>query len=231
MSAIAYIENEELRVKASLFLYGKYATEQLAGEIEAEINRMWNQPLVVVPVQVRYLKVRFLVKVGILTVEEAKQKMRDNLSHEVNFVRVEDANIVERSMMGHGLGQNSGHWLITDQLGRSTTAAHEFGHALGLPHPAQFDYRGTGYPPLMAPRGTLVDAVFQWNPLADAGAYGGTMNPVHRRVRQEEVLEVMARAVYTGSNFIIGEISNSYYDETGNVQNPAGTQPLTGFQV
>jgi len=221
MSAIAYIENEELRVKASLFLYGKYATEQLAGDIETEINRMWNQPLVVVPVQARYLKVRFQVEVNALTVEEAKQKMRDNLSHEVNFVRVEDANIAERSMMGHGLGQNSGHWLITDQLGRSTTAAHEFGHALGLPHPAQLDYRGTGYPPLMAPRGTLVDAIFQWNPLAEAGAYGGTMNPVHRRVRQEEVLEVMARALYTGDNFIIGEISNLYYDETGNVQNPA----------
>lgn len=231
MSAIAYIENEELLVKAGLFLYGKYATGQLAEEIEAEINRMWNQPLVVLPVEARYLKVRFHVEVSTLRADEVKAKMRDNLSHEVNFVRIEETNIVERSMMGHGLGQNSGHWLITDQLGRSTTAAHEFGHALGLPHPAQLDYRGTGYPPLMAPRGTLVDAVFQWNPLAEPGAYGGTMNPVHRRVRQEEVLEVMARATYTGSNFIIGEISNLYYDEIGYAQNPAGTQPLADFQV
>lgn len=228
MSAIAYIEDDEVRVKATLFLYGKYAAEPLARDIAAEINRMWNQPLVVVPVQTRYLKVRFLVHVEAVTVEEAKQKMRDNVSHEVNFVRVEDANIVERSMMGRGLGQNSGHWLISDQLGHSTTAAHEFGHALGLPHPAQLDYRGTGYPPLMAPRGTLVDAVFQWNPQAEPGAYGGTMNPVHRRVRQEEVMEVMARAIFTGDNFIIGEIANLYYDEVGNIP---GTQPFTGFYV
>lgn len=220
MSAIAYIEEGELRVKAVLFLYGKYAGEQLARDIEAEINRMWNQPLVVVPVLTHYLKVRFRVQVQPVTVEEARQKMRDNLSHEVNFVRVEDTNIVERSMMGQGLGQNSGHWLITDQLGHSTTAAHEFGHALGLPHPRELNYRGTGYPPLMAPRGTLVDAVFQWNPLAEPGAYGGTMNPVHRRVRQEEVLDVMGRAVFTGDSFIIGEISNLYYNETGNPENP-----------
>lgn len=220
MSAIAYIEDDEIRVKADIFLYGKYAGDALAADIEAEINRMWNQPLVVVPVQNRYLKVSFHVGVQPVTVEEAKQKMRENRSHEVNFVRVEDANIVERSMMGMGLGQNSGHWLITDQLGQSTTAAHEFGHALGLPHPRQLDYRGTGYPPLMAPRGTLVDAVFQWNPLAEPGAFGGTMKPVHRRVRQEEVLEVLARAVRVQNNFIIGEISNLYFDETGNAGEP-----------
>lgn len=231
MSAIAYIEEEELRVKATLFLYGKYATEQLAHDIEAEINRMWNQPLVVLPVQTRYLKVRFQTQVRAITVEEAKQKMQENRSHEINFVRVEDANMVERSMMGMGLGQNSGHWLITDQLGQSTTAAHEFGHALGLPHPARLDYRGTGYPPLMAPRGTLVDAVFQWNPLAEPGAYGGTMNPVHRRVRQEEVLEVMARAIFTGDNFIIGEISNLFFDEMGNAETPGSSQPFAGFNV
>lgn len=231
MSAIAYIEEDELRVKATLFLYGKYAGEQLALEIASEINGMWNMPLVVVPVKTRYLKVRFQVQVQAVTTEEARQKMCENGSHEVNFVRVEDANIVERSMMGRGLGQNSGHWLITDQLGRSTTAAHEFGHALGLPHPEQLDYRGTGYPPLMAPRGTLVDAVFQWNPLAEPGAYGGTMNPVHRRVRQEEVLEVMARATFTGDNFIIGEISNLFYDERGNAENPFGAQPFAGFRV
>lgn len=231
MSAIAYIEEDELRVKATLFLYGKYAGERLAADIASEINGMWNQPLAVVPVQARYLKVRFEVHVQAVTIDEARQKMCENRSHEVNFVRVEDANMTERSMMGRGLGQNSGHWLITDQLGHSTTAAHEFGHALGLPHPEQLDYRGTGYPPLMAPRGTLVDAVFQWNPLAEPGAYGGTMNPVHRRVRQEEVLEVMARATFTKSNFIIGEISNLFYNETGHAENPFGAQPFTGFRV
>ncbi|WP_367915285.1 hypothetical protein [Leadbetterella sp. DM7] len=215
MSAIAYIEEGEIRVKAVIFLYGKYADAPLAQAIEAEINRMWNAPEVVIPVRMQLLTVRFRVEVEPVSLEEARQKMQDNRSHEVNFVRVEDANIVERSMMGRGLGQNSGHWLITDQLGQSTTAAHEFGHALGLPHPHQLDYRGTGYPPLMAPRGTLVDAVFQWNPLAEPGAYGGTMNPVHRRVRPEEIMDVLARAEFNGDYFIIGEISNYFYDETG----------------
>ena len=217
MSAIAFLEEEEFRIKAIIYLYGTYASDLMAQAIENEINFMWNQPLVVVPVNMGYYKVRFQVKVFSETNERVKEMMLTNNSHEVNFVRIEEKNITERSMMGFGLGNNSGHWLVSDNLGTSTTAAHEFGHALGLPHPKTIDYRGSGFPPLMAPRGTIVDSEFQWNPLADTGAFGGTMKPIHRRVRQEEVLDMFFRANKISDKvYQIGDIYNTYYDEVGN---------------
>lgn len=216
MAATATLVDSEVHIKANLYLYGNLANALLARKIEEEINRMWNQPLVIFQYNTENYKVRFDIRSEFLNIDDARNLMLGNLSYENNFVRIEEKNKVERSMMGFGLGQNSGHWLISDNLGESTTAAHEFGHALGLPHPARLDYRFTGYPPIMAPRGTIVDAEFQWNPLADYGAYGGTMNPKYRRVNQDEVLAVLQGAKeQEKDNFIIGEIPNTFYDEIG----------------
>ncbi len=214
MSAIAYRTEEAFIISAQIYLYGGFADQAMAVAIEDEINQMWNAPDVVHPQW--QLPVRFDIRVSVR--ENVRTLMKTNTSYEVNFVRIEEKNIYERSMMG--LGQNSGHWLMSDDLGKSTTAAHEFGHAPGLRHPHQLDYRGLGFPPIMAPRGTLVDAQYQWNPLADVGAFGGTMKPIHRKVWKEEVLQVIARAQHNGFNYTIGEISNYYFDELGNAFYP-----------
>lgn len=120
--------------------------------------------------------------------------------------------------MGFGLGDNAGHWITSDQLGVSTTAAHEFGHGLGLDHPVHNDYRGTHLPPpIMAPRGSLVDPQYQWNPLAKPGEFGGTMNPVHRKVTAQEIEMVVANIPFDqDEDFVIGRISNTLFSETGN---------------
>jgi hypothetical protein len=216
MSAIVNLVGSEAVVRASLFLYGTYADDTIAKKIQDEINRMWNHPLVMFPYNFKNYKVIFEISCKSVEIDTAKALMKSNTSYENNFVRIEEKNKVERSMMGFGLGQNSGHWLITDNLGESTTAAHEFGHALGLPHPSRIDYRFTGYPPIMAPRGTWVDAEYQWSPLADVGAEGGTMNPKHRRVNQEEVFGVLSGLVEVSSNsFIIGQIPNTFFGILG----------------
>lgn len=72
-------------------------------------------------------------------------------------------------------------------MNNSTTAAHEFGHTLGLDHPQVLDIRGSGTPGIMYPRGTLVDPRFQYDPAIAAGLKGGTLNPVTRKVQQQDV--------------------------------------------
>jgi hypothetical protein len=81
-----------------------------------------------------------------------------------------------------GLGSNTGYFKLENLYSGSTTAAHEFGHGLGLDHPAELDIRGKGRPGIMYPRGTWVDPPFQYDSTALPGAPGGTMHPMHRRV-------------------------------------------------
>jgi len=218
MSAVAIIkpESTQINIEAELVFYGKYATDDLAQKIVAEINQMWNEPKAELNIGSTIFDVVFDVKHLCLSNSEVLLKVLNNTDYAVNFIRIEDKNVAERSMMGFGLGENSGHWLITDQLGDSTTAAHEFGHALGLAHPDQLDFRFTGMPPIMAPRGTIVDADFQWNPLVEAGAVGGTMRPIFRRVRGNEVLEVLKDLNPDNlENLKIGKLTNQLFDEIG----------------
>lgn len=218
MSALAIInsESEQISIEAELVFYGKYATADLAQNIVLEINKMWNEPNAKLQLGSRLFDIIFNIKYSLLGNYEALAIISNNTNYSVNFVRIEDKNIAERSMMGFGLGENSGHWLITDQLGESTTAAHEFGHALGLPHPDLLDFRFSGNPPIMAPRGTIVDADFQWNPLAEPGALGGTMRPIFRRVRASEVLQVLKNLNPENlEDLKIGKLTNQIFDEMG----------------
>ena len=218
MSAVAIInpETSQISIEAELVFYGKYATEDLAQKIVLEINQMWNEPNAKLQLGSTLFDIVFDIKYTCLGNSEVLSKVLNNTDYAVNFIRIEDKNIAERSMMGFGLGENSGHWLITDQLGESTTAAHEFGHALGLPHPEQLDYRFSGNPPIMAPRGTIVDADFQWNPLAEAGAFGGTMRPIFRRVHSSEVLLVLRGLNPENLGILkIGKLTNQLFDEIG----------------
>jgi hypothetical protein len=218
MSVKAYINSEasQISIEAELVFYGKYAEDYLAQKIVLEINQMWNEPNAKLQLGSNIFEIVFNIKYSISDNKEVLERVLNNQDYRVNFIRIEDKNVAERSMMGFGLGENSGHWLITDQLGDSTTAAHEFGHALGLPHPDQLDFRLSGNPPIMAPRGTIVDADFQWNPLAEPGAFGGTMRPIFRRVRAGEVLQVV-RGINPDEpiDFNIGKLTNHLFDEIG----------------
>lgn len=77
--------------------------------------------------------------------------------------------------------------MLDNLLHNSTTAAHEFGHTLGLEHPHDLDIRGQGVPGMMYPRGTWVDPPYQYYPEVAPGEKGGTLNPFTRRVLQKDI--------------------------------------------
>lgn len=219
MAAVALLDLDEnrIRIRARLVFYGSAATPELAQTIVEEINRLYNEPSAEVELGGRLYRVFFGVEYALLPVAEVASIIHANVDLQNNFVRLENANYITRSFMGFALGDNVGHWITTDQLGISTTAAHEFGHALGLDHPLRLDYRGTNSPPpIMAPRGTLVDPPYQWEPKAVPGQPGGTMKPIHRKVWPEEIKEIVSRLRFNPDGFArIGHLSNILFDDQG----------------
>jgi hypothetical protein len=217
-TALLLPEQNDLQIQARLVFYGSEATEEVARAIVEEINRMYNEPQAVVMVAGQPYRVYFVIEYALLSLEESKRLIMANQDFQNNFIRLEKENIITRSFMGFGLGDNAGHWIISDQLGYSTTAAHEFGHGLGLDHPARLDYRGSGTPPpIMAPRGTLVDAEYQWEPKAKAGEAGGTMKPMHRRVSVAEIEQIVKNLTFQADGRArLGRLSNMSFDALGN---------------
>ena len=219
MAAIINLLPNENRiiVTSNLYLYGSEANQKIGDMIIEEINRMYNEPKATIPLNGNMLDVVFDIRYQIISSGEALEMATTNDDYRNNFIRIENENRITRSFMGFGLGDNSGHWLTTDNLGTSTTAAHEFGHSLGLDHPENPDFRGSlTPPPIMAARGSLVDARFQWNPLAKAGEYGGTMNPVHRRVSPEEIELILEGLTFEATDtYYVGYLSNKLFDKKG----------------
>ncbi|WP_373513634.1 hypothetical protein [Persicitalea sp.] len=219
MAATAHFDNIQkiVHIQARLVFYGSEATPEVARAVMEEINRMYNEPKAKVKVGEETYQVYFVIEYALLTIEETIRLIARNDDYLNNFIRLEKENIVTRSFMGFGLGDNVGHWIVSDQLGQSTTAAHEFGHGMGLDHPARLDYRGSGSPPpIMAPRGTLVDAEYQWDPAAKAGEVGGTMRPTHRRVTVEEIQQIVENiTIRPNKSGYLGKLSNITFDEVG----------------
>ncbi|MPR33952.1 hypothetical protein [Salmonirosea aquatica] len=149
MAAIASLDafQKEVQIQARLVFYGSEATDEAARAIVEEINRMYNEPQAVVTIAGLPCRVYFVIEYALLQLEESAVLIATNDDFRNNFIRLEKENIITRSFMGFGLGDNAGHWIVSDHLGHSTTAAHEFGHGLGLDHPTRLDFRGTGTPP------------------------------------------------------------------------------------
>lgn len=220
MSAIAILKQDlgTIEIWATLYFYGTEATPELGQKIVDEIRNQYNDAQAEIWVQNKYYKIDFIVDYQIIeTADELISLASGNKDFRKNFIRIEAQNHLTRSFMGFGLGDNVGHWITSDQLGTSTTAPHEFGHGLGLDHPDEVDFRGIDlHPPIMAPRGTLVEAHFQWNPSALAGEFGGTMNPKHRKVSKEEIKQVFEQIDFDENSVaLIGRISNVLFDEIG----------------
>jgi hypothetical protein len=202
--------NDQFIISSHIITYGNAATADITEQIRDEIESMWNEPAANVQFKGSSYRVVFRITALFKPVLEPLE-VYQNLDAVNNYFRIEEFAHGNISFVD-GCGSNSGYFKLENLYKGSTTAAHEYGHTLGLNHPHDTDTRGSGIPGIMYPRGTLVDPQFQYDPSKPAGVTGGTMHPMHRRVKQEDVDHLkLQKLTLTSSRSVIGEFTNVYH--------------------
>jgi len=212
-SGIAAIDkkNHTVTVSSRMVFYGGAANAQVARSTAADVQKAWNAAGGTVKIGGETYKVKFAVT-GVYKADLTKKEVEGNKDIKNNYIKVSDKVEGGVSYMD-GAGSNTGEYLTKNiKADGSTTEAHEMGHGYGQEH-SSGDMRGQGVPGIMSPRGTLVDAEYQYDPNAPAGGPGGTMNPESRKVNQTDVSNLGLDKLNYGKDgkANVGAMTNVYH--------------------
>lgn len=197
-------------IKSNIVTYGNAADEKVTEAIRDEIETMWNEPKGMAYIKGIPFFVTFRITAQLRTSIDLEE-IYANTDPRNNYFRIEEYVHGNISFVD-GLGCNSGYFKLENLYTGSTTAAHEYGHTLGLDHPADLDYRGKGVPGIMYPRGTLVDPQYQYDPAKPAGVTGGTLYPIYRKVFADDISSLkLERLRFQNKKAIAGAFSNIFH--------------------
>lgn len=202
-----------LIIHAELIFYGDAANDVLSFQIAKDIEDHWNETRGTVWISQHRYYVSFNIK-GMYNPSLTPPEIYENTNPRNNYFRIEEYANGNISFVD-GINSNTGYFKLENLLNNSTTAAHEFGHTLGLHHPHRLDIRGKGTPGIMYPRGTLVDPEFQYYPEVAPGEKGGTLNPFTRRVLQNDIDDLhLDRLDFDKNGFaIVGGFTSVWHEK------------------
>jgi len=203
--------NHQFIIHSNIIIYGNAADPVITENIREEIETMWNEPNSIISLRGAKFRVVFKITAS-FEPAIAPIDIYQNLDPKNNYFRIEEFAHGNISFVD-GFGCNSGYFKLENLYKGSTTAAHEYGHTLGLDHPHDLDIRGEGVPGIMYPRGTLVDPQYQYEPDKPAGVKGGTMHPMFRKVLYQDIDNLkLHHLVFENGKAIVGEFSNIWHD-------------------
>jgi hypothetical protein len=210
MGEAEIINNNIIIIHSHIITYGDAVDGVVTERIRNEIEMMWNEPNRMITIDDTPFQIIFRITAEIKK-DVSELEVLQNTDPRFNYFRIEEYVNGNISFVD-GIGCNTGHFKLENLYEGSTTAAHEYGHTLGLHHPKELDIRGKGIPGIMYPRGTLVDPQFQYDPLKPAGVTGGTMHPMYRKVFKEDIEHLKVnRLLFTGKKAIVGDFTNVYH--------------------
>lgn len=207
------INNRQLIIHSVLIFYGDAADETLSGQIAKDIADHWNEAKARLQLKNIWYDVRFDIK-GVWDKLLTPLMVYENTDPRNNYFRIEEFVMGNISFVD-GINSNTGYFKLENLLNNSTTAAHEYGHTIGLEHPEVLDIRGKGAPGIMYPRGTLVDPQFQYYPEVMPGEKGGTLNPFMRKVLEQDIADLKLQKLgFNDKNLaIVGDFTSMWHDK------------------
>jgi len=208
----AEIDNQQIHIYSHIITYGNAADAALTEMMREEIETMWNEPKGSIILEGLTVEVRFIISASFLPAI-TDLEIYQNLDPRNNFFRIEEFAYGNISFVD-GLGCNSGYFKLENLYKGSTTAAHEYGHTIGLELPQDLDQRVKGITGIKYPRGTLVDPQYQYEPDKPAGTKGGTLYPVYRKVLQQDIEKLqLQRLTYQNGRAVLGEFTNVWHPD------------------
>jgi hypothetical protein len=202
--------NKIITIESNIICYGNAADYDIALRIAEEIETMWSEPNAIVELNNINYAVRFIANAQYNSFLQPSSII-ENQNPKNNYFRIEEYSKINISCVD-AIGSNTGYFLLANLYKGSTTAAHEFGHSLGLIHPKDLNIVGKGRPSIMYPRGTLVNQEFQNDVTAQPGGPGGTLNPQNRKVMQIDIDNLQLHKLIEKEIFVVGKFTNQYHE-------------------
>src|SRR4051812_8697145 len=137
----AQLDNDfrTITIHSNIITYGSAADEEVSQRIAEEISNMWNEPEGIIYFQRDHFRVIFNISWQCLP-QISELEILQNTDPRNNYFRIEKIVHGDISFVD-GMGCNTGYFKLENLYEGSTTAAHEYGHTLGLPHPEDLDLR------------------------------------------------------------------------------------------